>query len=224
ATDLPRLLRGLQLLSQADPAENYVFQTREGPVTLRGATLSALPVEAGELDSVVLYCSDGPEQAAPRLLSAASRMQLLSAPASLAFAARGCPQEDTTALEPVWRELLSEPRWRSVLNQYPALARAMSLMVHTSDLEAALYPTPKRHTAAATIPPAIASSGRLSTSMITAVVSSARRAPLSPPTAMGASKATSTEPDIARMKRRMRGPSGTSEIGRAAWREGGEAI
>src|SRR5690606_29330245 len=89
ATDLPRLLRGLQLLSQADPAENYVFQTREGPVTLRGATLSALPVEAGELDSVVLYCSDGPEQAAPRLLSAASRMQLLSAPASLAFAARG---------------------------------------------------------------------------------------------------------------------------------------
>jgi hypothetical protein len=66
-------------------------------------------------------------------------MQLLSAEASLNHAARltdGRPA-DAAELEPVWKELLSSPRWATVLNQYPMLRQVRALMVHPHDLLAA---------------------------------------------------------------------------------------
>jgi len=60
----------------------------------------------------------------------------LSAPASLAFASglAAGRQGDEAELEPVWTDLLQSPRWRAVLNQYPALRQARELMVHPDDL------------------------------------------------------------------------------------------
>ncbi|GAB1577773.1 3-deoxy-D-arabino-heptulosonate 7-phosphate synthase [Bordetella petrii] len=135
-TDLPRLLRGLRLLAHAVPDGIYPFETRQGVVRLRGASLARLPDDAAGLAATVLYCCDAPVEAEPRLLSAASRMQLLSAPASLAFASglAAGRQGDAAELEPVWADLLQSPRWRAVLNQYPALRQARELMVHPDDL------------------------------------------------------------------------------------------
>ncbi|MFC4276662.1 3-deoxy-D-arabino-heptulosonate 7-phosphate synthase [Achromobacter aloeverae] len=138
-TDYPRLLRGLRLLARADAGARYPFSCREGVVMLRGAALQALPTDGACLDGTVLYCCDAPADDAPRLLNAASRMQLLSAPASLAYATRLA--EDTPAdpalLEAVWDHLVSSPQWQSVLEQYATLHRVRDLMVHVADLAAA---------------------------------------------------------------------------------------
>lgn len=140
ATDLPRLLRGLQLLASADPGYDYAFASRQGAVTLRGASLSELGSEAADLPGLVLYCCDVPGDAQPRLLSAAGRMQLLSAPESLAYAAQlaATGRADTKMLEPLWQELLTAPRWEPVLQQYPMLEQARELAVHPEDLLAAV--------------------------------------------------------------------------------------
>ncbi len=143
-TDLPRLLRGLRLLAQADIDTTYAFAAAGGEVRLRGASLSALPTEEGELARAVLYCCDGREDRAPRLLNAASRMQMLSAEASLDFAAL---LEDGEAAEPslllpVWRQLLEAPAFTSVLRQYPTLRTVRELMVHPDDLMAAVQAEP----------------------------------------------------------------------------------
>jgi hypothetical protein len=139
-TDLPRLLRGLRLLGHAKEDAVYSFESHEGTVRLRGASLSALPTDEADLASTVLYCCDAPAEATTRLLSAASRMQLLSAPASLEFASKLAEQQhmDTQCLEAVWHQLLESPRWRAVLHQYPMLRQARELMVHTADLSAAI--------------------------------------------------------------------------------------
>ncbi|UDM53215.1 3-deoxy-D-arabino-heptulosonate 7-phosphate synthase [Cupriavidus sp. MP-37] len=139
ATDFPRLLRGLRLLAQADEDTVYPFATREGTVPLRGAALCALPTASTSLSRTVLYCCDAPAEPAPRLLSAASRMQLLSAAPTLDFAATlmATPPADAGALEPVWLALLEAPGWRAVLNQYEMLRQVRELMVHTDDLLAA---------------------------------------------------------------------------------------
>ena len=136
STDLPRLLRGLQLLAHADIHTTYPFKTQQGIVPLRGESLRALPPDGPGLADMVLYCCDAPADPAPRLLNAASRMQLLSAPASIAFAsqlAQGLPA-DTRTLHPVWHSLLTSPQWSGVLNQYPQLHQVRALMVHTDDL------------------------------------------------------------------------------------------
>ena len=141
-TDFPRLLRGLGLLAQADPKAAYTFSTHQGPVLLRGAALGALGTGDAELPSSVLYCCDAPAEVAPHLLSAASRMQLLSAPESLDFA-RACAQgrpADARDLEPVWQQLLESPQWESALHQYPAMRRVRELVVHVADLCAAIDP------------------------------------------------------------------------------------
>src|SRR5690606_20488171 len=78
ATDFPRLLRGVQLLAGADRKAIYQFQTREGMVQLSGASLSRLSAASADLEKYVLYCCDGTADSSSRLLSAASRMQLLS--------------------------------------------------------------------------------------------------------------------------------------------------
>jgi hypothetical protein len=139
-TDLPRLLRGLRLLAQADANAIYPFETRQGVVHLGGASLAALATDDAGLARTVLYCCDAPAETTPRLLNAASRMQLLSAHASLEFAAALARQRHAAAddLEPVWRELLRSPRWRNVLDQYPMLQRVREWMVHTDDLLAAI--------------------------------------------------------------------------------------
>jgi hypothetical protein len=154
-TDLPRLLRGLRLLAQADVDTSYVFASTDGEIRLRGASLSALPTEEAELARAVLYCCDGAEDRAPRLLNAASRMQLLSAEASLEFAVRledgasvgqvgqlgqlgQVGPVDPLLLAPVWQLLLEAPAFTSVLRQYVTLRAVRELMVHPSDLLAAV--------------------------------------------------------------------------------------
>lgn len=142
STDVPRLLRGLQRLAQADAGVIYPFLSRQGTVALRGASLSTLPTLGLDLASAVLYCCDAPADEpidTPRLLNAACRMQLLSAPASVAYASQlslGLPA-DAQALEAVWHGLLTSPQWAGVLNQYPLLHQVRALMVHTNDLFAA---------------------------------------------------------------------------------------
>ena len=140
STDLPRLLRGLRLLAHAEEGRAYSFETRQGAISLRGASLRALPTDEASLAGSVLYCCDAPADAVPRLLGAASRMQLLSATESLEFAAAlvETRHADRRMLEPVWQRLLGSPPWRAVLHQYPLLRQARELMVHAGDLMASL--------------------------------------------------------------------------------------
>ena len=143
-TDLPRLLRGLRLLAQADPRSTYAFASHQGEIALRGASLRALPTEEDDLARAVLYCSDAPAEQAPRLLSAASRMQLLSTPASLDFAdrlERGASVEPRQ-LKAVWDQLLTAPAFKPVLRQHATLRTVRELMLHPSDLMAVAQDTP----------------------------------------------------------------------------------
>ena len=142
-TDFARLLRGLRLLARAEENLVYSFQTRQGIVRVHGASLRTLPTDEASLTSTILYCCDGPKEVAPRLLSAASRMQLLSAQGSLEFAGvlTATQHADPRCLEPVWHQLLESPRYRSVLNQYPMLRLVRELMVHSEDLLAAVNGT-----------------------------------------------------------------------------------
>ncbi|KWN18340.1 3-deoxy-D-arabino-heptulosonate 7-phosphate synthase [Burkholderia territorii] len=139
-TDLPRLLRGLSLLAQADPDTVYTFDTREGAVRLHGASLHALKIDDAALQREVLYCCDAAADPAPRLLGAASRMQLLSAPASLEYASALAQHADADphGLGAVWQALLEQPSWRAVLHQYESLRQVRALMVGVDDLMAAI--------------------------------------------------------------------------------------
>ncbi|KVL43945.1 hypothetical protein [Burkholderia territorii] len=139
-TDLPRLLRGLSLLAQADPDTVYTFDTREGAVRLHGASLHALKTDDAALQREVLYCCDAAADPAPRLLGAASRMQLLSAPASLEYASALAQHADADphGLGAVWQALLEQPSWRAVLHQYESLRQVRALMVGVDDLMAAI--------------------------------------------------------------------------------------
>ena len=139
-TDLPRLLRGLRLLAHADPQITYAFESHQGPVRLRGASLAALATDDASLAATILYFSDAPADASPRLLSAAGRMQLLSAQESLDYACLLADGQapDAQRLEPVWHQLLESARWSAVLNQLPLLRQVRELMVHADDLHAAI--------------------------------------------------------------------------------------
>ena len=141
-TDFPRLLRGLQLLSKADPNVAYAFLTKQGTVPIRGGSLHSLPTTdaTATLQDAVLYCSDAPADSAPKPLSAASRMQLLSSTTTLDYAGKLALGEavDVQDLEPVWQALLTDARWLTVLNQYATLRRVRDLMVHVADLWALL--------------------------------------------------------------------------------------
>ncbi|KAB0634198.1 3-deoxy-D-arabino-heptulosonate 7-phosphate synthase [Burkholderia latens] len=139
-TDLPRLLRGLHLLAQADPHTVYAFDAREGAVRLHGASLHALTTDDAALQREVLYCCDASADPAPRLLGAASRMQLLSAPASLDYASALARHQDADphGLDVVWHALLELPSWHAVLHQYESLRQVRALMVGVDDLMAAI--------------------------------------------------------------------------------------
>ncbi|CAB3770158.1 3-deoxy-D-arabino-heptulosonate 7-phosphate synthase [Burkholderia sp. MSh2] len=139
-TDLPRLLRGLNLLAQADPGTTYSFETHQGTVRVHGASLRALTTDDAALQREVLYCCDASADPTPRLLGAASRMQLLSAQASLDYASALAqrPDADPAGLGVVWHALLTLPQWRAVLHQYPSLRQVRELMVAIDDLRAAI--------------------------------------------------------------------------------------
>lgn len=136
SSDLPRLRRGLRLLGQADPNTLYPCRSQQGLVHLSGPSLQALHPDRSALDSKVLYCSNAPADAQPRLLSAASRMLLLSDLPSLQFAAEWVEHGAASLhhLETLWSRLLTSPDLRSVLEQYPLLQEARALMVHPDDL------------------------------------------------------------------------------------------
>ena len=144
ATDLFRLLRGLHLLAAADPGIDYPFASADGTVRLRGASLAALSAQTATPTPPILYCCDTPPEPTVRLLTAASRMQLLSAPATMTYAQRrGAGLDaDPDGLHAVWHDLITEPRWRHVLAQYLELRQARGLMVYTPDLALALGHTP----------------------------------------------------------------------------------
>ncbi|HAP25150.1 MAG TPA: 3-deoxy-D-arabino-heptulosonate 7-phosphate synthase, partial [Achromobacter sp.] len=139
-TDLPRLLRGLRLLAHADMQTTYVFESHQGPVRLRGAALAALSADDADLAGTILYFSDAPADAAPRLLNAAGRMQLLSAQESLDYASSVAAGDapDASALAPVWQQLLASPRLSAVLNQFALLRQVRDLMAHVDDVHAAI--------------------------------------------------------------------------------------
>lgn len=139
-TDFPRLLRGLRLLGSASEGVDHTFTTAEGPLRLSGASLHAFAEAAADLASTVLYCVDAPAGPTHRVLSAASRMQLLSATACLNHAAALAQGERPPAqhLQTVWNALLTSPAWRPVLNQYATQRRVRELMVHVDDLLATL--------------------------------------------------------------------------------------
>lgn len=130
-TDFSRLLRGLQLLAQAEEHTVYPFQTQEGTVHVSGASLRALTTRLS-----VLYSCDADADASPRLLNAANRMRLFGDQTCLDFATRLVNKQDTDPdfLEPVWQQVLESPRWHAVLNQYPLLQRVRELMIHPDDL------------------------------------------------------------------------------------------
>ncbi|WP_321791709.1 3-deoxy-D-arabino-heptulosonate 7-phosphate synthase [Burkholderia pyrrocinia] len=139
-TDLPRLLRGLNLLAQADPDTIYSFETHQGTVRVHGASLRALTADDAAPQREVLYCCDASADATPRLLGAASRMQLLSAQASLEYASALArqPDADPEGLGVIWQALLTLPQWLAVLHQYPSLRQVRELMVAIDDLRAAI--------------------------------------------------------------------------------------
>ncbi|MDR6203871.1 hypothetical protein [Paraburkholderia graminis] len=45
---------------------------------------------------------------------------------------------DSSALEPVWQQLLESPKWHALLYQYPTLRRVRELMVHAENLQSAV--------------------------------------------------------------------------------------
>ncbi|UXH79149.1 3-deoxy-D-arabino-heptulosonate 7-phosphate synthase [Roseateles amylovorans] len=176
-TDVYKLQRGLQRLQQASDGEVHAFACDQGEVGLTGASLRALTLGAGEgegegaaqgpvppcsapaqddrLDASrsvlgsVLYCSNATADRTPPLLNPASRMQLMSAPAAVAFASQWAEATkgtdvatdgetaDPQPLHAVWLQLLNDPVFDAVRQQYPTLRQVRDLMVHPDDLLAA---------------------------------------------------------------------------------------
>lgn len=125
---------------RAAPDTVYAFETHQGTVHVHGASLHALTTDETTLPREVLYCCDASADATPRLLGAASRMQLLSAQASLEYASALAqqPDADPDGLGVIWHALLTLPQWQAVLHQYPSLRQVRELMVAIDDLRAAI--------------------------------------------------------------------------------------
>jgi len=138
-TDLPRLLRGLDQLSSADPHAAHAFKSADGEVRLRGDSLQALRPQDGALPAHVIYLCTAAAEARVALLGASARARLLAEGASLRFAAAldagGGPSP--ADLMPVWEAVIREPRLRPVLSQYDTARRAREAMLHPDDLAAA---------------------------------------------------------------------------------------
>ena len=135
-SDMPRLLRGLARLAQADEDASFAFASIDGAVRLRGGSLRALAPLGPSLPQTVIYLCQATSESRPTLLGAAAKAVLLSEGASLAFA---CALADGAAppeadLAPVWEALPHEPRLRPTLSQYDTARRAREAMLFTGDL------------------------------------------------------------------------------------------
>jgi hypothetical protein len=140
ATDLPRLLRGLQRLARAAADRAWAFRSAQGEVAIDGASLQTLDAPAPMLPPHVIYACTAAPEPQPVWLTAAARALLLAQPASLAFAqqiAQGSALPDE-ALAPAWQALLTAPRLRGVLHQWPTAQAARAAMLHPNDLLACL--------------------------------------------------------------------------------------
>lgn len=140
--DMPRLLRGLTRLAQADARTSFTFASVDGAVQLSGTSLRALDPPGRSLPEPVIYLCSAPTESRPTLLGAAAKAVLLSESASLAFA---CALADGATpphadLRRVWDALPHEPRLRATLNQYDTARRAREALLYTGDLRAAVTP------------------------------------------------------------------------------------
>lgn len=134
--DLPRLVRGLQRLAQAEATQSYELPSADGPVRLQGASLRRLLPAGAALPPQVVYFCQAARETRPGWLTPASRAQLLAQPATLAFGQRllrGEPVGHPTLL-PAWQDLASAPRLRSVLLQGETLRAARECLLRPSDL------------------------------------------------------------------------------------------
>lgn len=131
-SDFPRLVRGLERLSQARADADYTFACSSGIVRILGRSLRRLHPHGQGLPRHVIYCCAAPPETPVPMLSAASRALLLAEPASLAFA-RGHGE-----LAAVWEAVTTLPRWRAVLQQYETARRAREAMLHPDDLRSAM--------------------------------------------------------------------------------------
>jgi hypothetical protein len=138
AGDLPRLIRGLHVLASAQALATYTFQSAQGAIALTGASLHQLPTEGQAMAHRVLYCSDEASSETLRLLSHASRMQLLSHDVSVAYAACLATGEkcDPDGLQAVWEDLIRPIPQHALRQQYRWMFYARELMVHLDDLSA----------------------------------------------------------------------------------------
>lgn len=136
ASDLSRLLRGLERLALADAQHDYTFAAAEVPVRLTGASLRALQPQGRALPPQVIYCCTADREAHPRVLGASARAVLLAEPGSLAFAMRleqgGFPSQELLA--PVWDALQVSDHLRAARHQYETAQVARAAMVHPQDL------------------------------------------------------------------------------------------
>jgi hypothetical protein len=141
SADLPRLLRGLQRLAQADAGTAYAFASDDGTTHILGASLRRLRPHGHALPPHVIYCCPAPAEPRPQSqLSAASKAVLLGEPASLAFAQRvagGEPAPPHASLAPVWQTLATAPHLRATLHQDETARLAREAMLHPDDLLAA---------------------------------------------------------------------------------------
>jgi len=140
APDLPRLLRGLRRLAQADSATRYPFWSADGEVQLAGASLRVLRPHRGALPEPVIYCCCAPVKSQPQLLGPVSKAVLLAEPASLEFAQRLLRGDKPAPadLAPVWQALASAPHLRAILHQDATARTAREAMLHPDDLLAAV--------------------------------------------------------------------------------------
>lgn len=140
APDLPRLLRGLSRLAQAEPERAYRFACADGELSLGGRTLRALQPHDQALPPHVIYCCSAMPEAQPAFLAPAARAVLLDHPASIGFAQRlaGGAAPQAGELAPVWNSLLESPRMRPVLHQLETARAAREAMLHPDDLAASV--------------------------------------------------------------------------------------
>lgn len=140
-TDLPRLLRGLERLAQAQPDASYTLAANRGEVKVSGGSLRALQPRDDALPPQVIYCCAAPTDTPPAMLSAAAKAVLLTDASCVAFAralVEGAAPDAATLL-PLWVDLIRRPmRWRSVLRQYPNACHAREAMLQPQDLVSAL--------------------------------------------------------------------------------------
>lgn len=136
--DFPRLVRGLELLAQADADQIYTFETAQGRIKIRGASLVGLSTDDAALKKMVRYWCDAPPVLAAQALNPANRMRLLSAPACVAFASLLSQGRyaDPAMLEAVWDELLESPRLRPVLHHFPLVQIVQGLTISPVDMHA----------------------------------------------------------------------------------------